>query len=159
MSVLKFANLARGELASSIGPSATSLSVGSGQGSLFPVLGSGEYFVATLIGAASPTTKEIIWVTARSGDTMTVLRAQEGTAALSWTAGDILANLVTAGSMAALLQSGQFQQQTANYALDTGTANSLVFSLDPNPGTLAGLEGAPVRVLVENTVAPSLTCA
>lgn len=49
-------------------------------GNLFPTLGTGEYFYATITSADGA--QEIVKVTARSGNGMTVVRAQEGTTAL-----------------------------------------------------------------------------
>lgn len=49
-------------------------------GSLFPALTAGQYFYATIMAADGA--QEIVKVTARSGNGMTVVRAQEGTPAL-----------------------------------------------------------------------------
>ena len=84
--VMKFTNNATSTLASGITNVATSLTVASGQGSRFPSLGAGDYFYCTL--ANSSGTVEIVKVTARSTDTFTVTRAQDGTSASAWNAGD-----------------------------------------------------------------------
>ena len=84
--VMKFTNNATSTLASGITNVATSLTVASGQGSRFPSLGAGDYFYCTL--ANSSGTVEIVKVTARSTDTFTVTRAQDGTSAAAWNAGD-----------------------------------------------------------------------
>jgi hypothetical protein len=60
--------------------------VASGQGALFPVLGAGDYFYCTLGNLAGAV--EIVKVTARSTDTMTVVRGLDGTTAAAWNAGD-----------------------------------------------------------------------
>ena len=82
---VKFANNAVGYLASSISASDVGLVVEAGQGARFPVLGASEYFFATLVNPSGEL--EIVKVTARSFDAMTILRAQEGTTARSFVAG------------------------------------------------------------------------
>ena len=85
---IKFSNNANTTLASGITAAATSLSVAAGTGAKFPTLAAGDYFFATLVSAANPSNFEIVKVTARSTDTFTITRAQEGTAALAFVAGD-----------------------------------------------------------------------
>ena len=84
--VMKFTNNATSTLASGINSSVTSLTVASGQGALFPALGAGDYFYCTLANAVG--TIEIVKVTARSTDTFTITRAQDGTTASAWSTGD-----------------------------------------------------------------------
>lgn len=150
MATLLFANFATTTIAGSITNSATAVNLASGTGALFPNPGAGEYFVGTFVDAATGLIREIVWCTARTGDSLTIVRAQEGTTGLAWDTGAVFSILWTAGQCAAMLQSGAFQQQTANYAVDSGAANSLVISLTPAPVSLADLIGAPVRVLVNN---------
>ena len=83
---IKFTNNASAELASSINNSVTTIVVAAGQGAKFPVLGSGDYFYATLVNPSN--NLEIVKVTARATDTLTVERAQDGTTAKSYNAGD-----------------------------------------------------------------------
>ena len=82
-----FTNNAATTLASSILVGATSLTVASGQGALFPTLAGGAYFYCTLSNTAG-TTIEIVKVTARSTDTFTIVRAQDNTTASAFSAGD-----------------------------------------------------------------------
>jgi len=84
--VMKFTNNATSTLAAGINSSVTSLTVATGQGALFPALGAGDYFYCTLTNAVG--TIEIVKVTARSTDTFTITRAQDGTTAASWSTGD-----------------------------------------------------------------------
>lgn len=86
--VMKFANNAASTLAGGISSSATSLSVQTGDGALFPTLGAGDYFYCTLQQAASLTSIEIVKVTARTSDTFTIVRAQDNTTALAFSAAD-----------------------------------------------------------------------
>lgn len=100
-----FANNAASTLASPINATATSLTVQSGAGAEFPNPGAGQQFAATLNDAATGLLTEIVYCTAVTGDTFTaVARGQEGTTALNWIAGDLVANLLTAGQMAAMVQ-------------------------------------------------------
>lgn len=104
MALFVFANDASSTLAAPISNSATSISLASGGGSLFPNPSAGQQFELTFNDAATGLLTEIVYCTARSGDILTVVRAQEGTIAQSWLAGDLAANLVTAGQMAAMEQ-------------------------------------------------------
>lgn len=85
MSVL-YTNNAATTLASGITNSATSLTVATGAGASFPAITNGDYFYATLENSAGA--REIVKVTARSTDTFTIVRAQDGTTAAAWNAGD-----------------------------------------------------------------------
>jgi hypothetical protein len=99
-----FANDASSTLAGPISNSATAVNLASGQGALFPNPSAGQQFALTFNDQATGLLTEIVYCTARTGDALTVVRAQEGTVAQSWLAGDLAANLVTAGQMAAMLQ-------------------------------------------------------
>jgi hypothetical protein len=99
-----WANNASSTLAGPITPSATSLTLASGTGALFPNPSAGQQFGLTLVDAATGLNTEIMYCTARTGDVCTVVRGQEGTAAQSWIAGDLAANLLTAAQLAALVQ-------------------------------------------------------
>lgn len=85
---VKFTNNASATLAASINTSVTTIIVSSTQGALFPSISGGDYFYATLVDASN--NLEIVKVTARSTDTLTVVRGQDGTTARSFTAGDKL---------------------------------------------------------------------
>lgn len=82
---VKFKNNAASTLDTAISASDVGLTVASGDGTLFPAAGSGDYFYMTI--EATDGTYEIVKVTARSGDSMTIVRAQEGTTARAFTAG------------------------------------------------------------------------
>jgi hypothetical protein len=94
---IKFTNNATATLAASISTSSTSLTVTTGQGALFPTLGAGDYFYATLTDSSN--NLEIVKITARSGDTLTAVRAQEGTTARIYVAADKLELRVTAAAL------------------------------------------------------------
>ncbi|HHH0922529.1 TPA: glycine-rich domain-containing protein, partial [Yersinia enterocolitica] len=101
------ANNASTVLSAGISASATTLTVNTGTGGLFPSPVSGtSFFKLTLIDAATGTLTEIVHVTARTGDTMTIVRGQEGTVSRLWSANDISANMMTAGTLDLFAQSG-----------------------------------------------------
>lgn len=141
-----FANNATTTLAGTLGSGASSCSVASGTGALFPSPAAGQYFCLTFTDAATGLLNEIVHVTAVSGDTFTIIRAQEGTTAVAWAIGDGAANLWTAGQAAALVEEAELQAQSTNYAVDSGTANAAVITLSPIPPNMAALVGAPIRV-------------
>jgi hypothetical protein len=62
----------------------TSLTVAAGVGATFPVMGAGDYFYATIQDVNNHF--EIVKVTARADDTMTIVRGQEGTLAIPFPA-------------------------------------------------------------------------
>ena len=95
-SSFKLKNNAVGTLIANITSSQTSITLVSGQGGNFPTLGLNEYCPATLIKADG--TVEIVKVTARTGDVLTIARGQEGTAAASFLAGDRVELRMTAGA-------------------------------------------------------------
>ena len=82
----KFTNNATATLAASLTTSSTSITVTTSQGALFPTLSAGDYFYATLTNSSNNI--EIVKITARSGDVLTATRAQDNTAARTWSAGD-----------------------------------------------------------------------
>lgn len=93
---IKVANNAFGTLAAGINSSATSITLTTGQGARFPSLGAGDYFYATLIDTSN--NLEIVKVTARSTDVLTVVRAQESTTARAYVAGDRIEIRLTAAT-------------------------------------------------------------
>lgn len=80
-----FKNNAVTTLGSSILSTDTSMSVASGTGALFPTTTSG-YFHAALVNSLNQV--EYVKVTSRTSDTFTIVRAQDGTTARAYTAGD-----------------------------------------------------------------------
>jgi len=98
MALNQFTNNAGTTLASGITNSATSLTVSTGSGALFPTLTGSQYFYCTL-QQASGGALEIVKVTARSTDTFTIVRAQDGTTALSFVTGDYVQLRLTAADL------------------------------------------------------------
>lgn len=91
---IKLANNVGSRLSSPISESDTAISVLAGEGVKFPTLAEGETFPVTVVKADG--TLEIMRCTARSGDMLTVLRAQEGTAPQEFSIGDRIELRITA---------------------------------------------------------------
>jgi len=81
---LKITNNASSIIPSTIASGDTSITVTTGDGAKFPILGAGEFFFLTLVDTNN--NFEIVKVTARTDDTMNIVRAQENTAAMPFPA-------------------------------------------------------------------------
>lgn len=103
---LKISNNATTTIQSAVLASDLAVTVAPGSGALFPVLGVGDFFFATLSSVAGGV--EIVKVTARSGDTMTIVRAQEGTVPLPFIVGSRFEIRVTAASLQGYIDSLDF---------------------------------------------------
>lgn len=99
---IKFTNNASATLATSINTSVTTVQVTAGQGGQFPALSVGEYFYATLVDSSN--NLEIVKVTARSSDSLTVVRGQDNTVPRAFVAGDKIELRTTAAALNAILQ-------------------------------------------------------
>ena len=89
-----FKNNAKTTLGADLNDSATSATVA--DGSVFPSLGSGEFFFCTFDDG---TNNEIVKVTGRSSNTLTIVRAQDNTSARSFSTGDDAQLRVTAATL------------------------------------------------------------
>jgi hypothetical protein len=140
MSIL-YTNNAATNLSASILSSATSLTVTSGTGVLFPSPTNGDYFLVTLQGI-SGTPTEIVKVTARSTDTFTIVRGQEGTTASAFTGGDKVELRITAAAMNGAVYSGlaggiiteNSNTGTVSYTISTGKNAMSVGPITLNSG-------------------------
>jgi hypothetical protein len=104
MATILFANNAASTLSANITSGATTLSVANA--TAFPNPSAGQYFLITMIPASSGVPGEIMQVTGVSGTTFTVVRGQEGTTPTAYSAGDAVANQLTAGSLENFQQTG-----------------------------------------------------
>jgi len=86
MTQFVFANNVNTTLASAVSNTATSVTLASSAN--LPTLSAGQVMPLTLNDAATGQVYEIMYVTAISGPTLTVTRAQEGTGAQNWNTGD-----------------------------------------------------------------------
>jgi hypothetical protein len=143
-------NNAATTLAGDITNVATTANLASGAGALMPNPGANQYFLLTFVDQATGLVNEIVKVTNMTGDTITTMvRGQEGTAALAWAAGSIAAVYVTAGTIENLAQPPDLLAQAGDFGVDTGTANAMVVTVSisgTNPVSLAAIKGAPMRL-------------
>ena len=112
-----FSNNATTTLSANITNVATSISVVTGKGELFASPTGGDYELLTITDG---TNYEIVKCTARSTDTLTVTRAQEGTTARTWSAGATVAGYITKGTLEEL----RMQGAGSNAILIGGSATS-----------------------------------
>lgn len=111
-----YANLAKSTLASGISDVATSLAVQVGHGSKFPNPPAGQYFKARIKDAGG--NWEIVHCTARSVDTLTITRGQEGTVARAFAGGDNIEVVVTKETLETFTQRGVEETIDGNRILD-----------------------------------------
>ncbi len=113
-----FANNVQTTLASAASSTATTLTLASSAN--LPALAAGQIMPITLNDAATGTIYEICYVTAISGATLTVNRAQEGTTAQNWSVGDYAFAAWTAGTVQGFLQ--------IPYSISSGTNGQITAS-------------------------------
>lgn len=133
-----YANNAYGLLASSASAIATTLTLTSGNGARFPNPTGGDFFLLTLIGLdgnGNEASWEIVKCTARSTDTLTVVRAQESTTAGIWAGGTRVELRATAGGFGTYLVGNQSISVTGDASGSGTTAISLTLA---NSGASAG---------------------
>ena len=97
MAEILFTNFAHSQIAAGINDSATTLLLETGHGARFPNPSGGDFFYVTLENASL--VREIVKVTARSTDTLTIVRGQDNTTAVSWSAGDTVALRLNAAAI------------------------------------------------------------
>jgi len=95
--VAKVTNNAISLVPNALASTATTITLTSGDGSKFPALGVDDFFFLTLIDVAG--NFEIVKVTTRVDDTLTVTRGQEGTLAIPFPANSRAELRVTAASV------------------------------------------------------------
>jgi microcystin-dependent protein len=98
---IKLANNAVSRLSGNITNSATTLNLVPGDGVKFPALLAGDWFPCTLVNANGDI--EVIRVTERSTDSLTIVRAQEGTIAREFLAGDRIELRLTVAAMSEII--------------------------------------------------------
>ena len=127
-----FKNNAKTTLASSLSNSATSATVT--DGSVFPSLSAGKFFLITFDDGSN---NEICKCTARSGNTLTIVRAQESTTARAFSSGDAAEGRVTAGVLETIQENiaAKSANQTVFNATTAGGATT--YNIGTNPGVEA----------------------
>lgn len=130
-------NRARGTLASSIASTNTALYLATGQGAAFPALGASQYFYATLLAPSG--VYEIVKVTARAAEVLTVVRGAESTTPVSFPAGTIVELRVTAQAVSDAAYDAATAVFTSMFATSIPTADfSGVPTYADNAAAVAG---------------------
>lgn len=140
-------NNAVGYLANAIAAVDTSIALTTGSGAAFPALSAGQYFYATIADTAG--VYEVIKVTARTTDTLTAVRAQEGTTAAAFGSGSRVEARVTAQSVVDAIT----DRVTATAVLPSYATNALKY-LRVNSGATA-VEWATVAAGTGDVVGPA----
>jgi len=134
-------------LAADITDTATSILLSAGQGSRFPNIIAGDWMYLTLFDKNNDS--EIVKVTHVAGDTLTVVRAQDGTVAQAWTASGTRAeHRETAGFVDALKADLDAAISAGGYAF-TG---ALTLAGDPTAADMLMTKG-----YADTTYLPSTT--
>ncbi|MEO6825320.1 MAG: hypothetical protein ABI167_11480 [Nitrosospira sp.] len=134
---LKFSNFGKAAVSSAPGgTTGLSFTVEAGKGSLFPVLGSGDYFYGIFKDASG--NREIVKIEARSADSLTIAadgRGLDGTATRTWAAGDYFVAGIThialeeSLSNTSLIALGALRPATDKFAYFSGTDTASLTSL------------------------------
>ena len=126
---VKFTNNAKTTLASSLTNVATSASVV--DGSVFPTLGAGEYFYCTFDDGSN---NEIVKVTARSGNTLTIVRGVDNTSARAFSSGDSAELRATAGLLTDIQENiaAKSANQTVYNTTTASSATDYDIGIDPS---------------------------
>jgi len=99
---LKTANNAASIIPNAVASGDTTVVVSTGDGAKFPILGVDDYYFMTIIDTNN--NFEIVKVTARTDDIMTIVRAQENTTAMPFPANSRAELRVTAENVSVLNQ-------------------------------------------------------
>jgi hypothetical protein len=151
MTTFLFANNISTNLAGSVSTSATTITLASAA-NLPGTIPFGSVLVLTLNDVATRGNFEVIYATARSGTTLTVERAQEGTAALSWLTGDYVYSGPTAGQQESFGQEGAANTWTgANtfnepVSIGNATAPGEAITLGQAESDFAAINGSASQV-------------
>jgi hypothetical protein len=132
--LVRFSNNAVSRLAANLSSSGLTVSLTPGDGSKFPALTGSQYFMATLVKTDG--TSEVVKVTARSTDTLTIVRAVESvggsSTAYAFSAGDRIEMRLTAGALGGELDrldaasiTGALNKNS-NYTITAADVTSLV---------------------------------
>lgn len=137
----RFSNSASATLAASLSSVATSLTVSAGTGALFPSLSAGQVFNAVLMDSSN--NLEIVQVTARVADTFTIVRAQEGTTARSYSSGDRVELRMTAAALDNFVQLDGAQTISGVKTFSNGIVANVTGNLTGNvTGNVSGNAGS-----------------
>ncbi|SEH89837.1 tail fiber domain-containing protein [Paraburkholderia hospita] len=150
---LKLANNAASKFAIGISTTDTLIAVTPGDGAKFPALGAGDWFPLTCV--KSDGSFEVMRGTARATDQITVTRAQEGTAPLTFVPGERVELRITSAGFGAYLQAGDLATAgaAAGFLIKTGAGgtDSLYMPISGDgPRVNATTTGTERSLLVQN---------
>lgn len=132
-------NLANGLLQGSLDTTSTTVNLQSGYGNIMPAVP--FYITVTPFGQLSTMgNSEIMQVTARSGDTLTVVRGQRGTTAKSFINGDVISNGIYTEDIDEKATKLSIPNGTVPYRQGVGSGepdSSMLISDNATAGTLA----------------------
>lgn len=152
---VKISNNATSTLSANISNSDTAIALPTGDGAKFPSLSGSDWFPATIVDASGNI--EIVKVTARASDTLTVSRGQEGTTARAFVAGCRIDLRLTAAAIAEI-QTNIADLQTL--AATLAPLDSAALTGDPTaPTPTAGDDSTAVATtdFVVNAIAAGVT--
>lgn len=142
MTQFLFSNNASSTLRTDLGAGSLAITLPTGEGAKYPSPGGGQACVLTIEDRRSGR-MEIVWMTARSTDVLTVVRGQEGTSDQNFLAGAIISCRVTKGVLE-YLQS--LIASAGGYDIATADARFVHLAGDTLTGALT-LFGAPTLSL------------
>lgn len=140
MATFVFANFFQTTLSAAVTTGATSISVASGTGA--PTIAAGQQWAIVVQSAATPSVREIMYVTAVAGAAFTVVRGQEGTTAQAWSVADNVFGTNTAGQMAA---AGQLAGTQSWSGANTFTGAVAVINATPGDANPVPITQADAR--------------
>lgn len=130
-----FSNRAKSQLTKAITSNDTTLTIMSGDGSLFPAISTtGGAFPVTLVSSNNSEQSEIVYCISRNGDTFTVIRAQENTLPLPFQSGDIVSLNMTAALYRRFPQAGWLGKFSQEIAQSPGGYQKGALVCDSTPG-------------------------
>jgi len=146
MTIFTFVNNVNTTLAGSVSNSAGTITLSSTQ-NLPTSIPAGKVLVITLNDAATRGNYEIVYATAISGATLSVLRGQDGTSPLAWLTGDFAFSPPTAGQQASFGQLADNNTWTGNNTFNdpvgvgSAVASGQAITLGQADATFALLDG------------------
>lgn len=164
MTQFVFSNNINTTLATAISASSTSITLASAA-NLPASIPTGYYLALTLNDAATRQNFEIVYAIPQTitGSTLTVIRAQEGTTALSWLVGDFLYSPPTAGQMQSFGAAGVTSFNTRSGAvtlISSDVTTALGYTpFDEAGGTIGGDTSVTGKLDVTSTFYTSGTTA
>lgn len=166
-------NLAQGLLNAGIGASATTVVLQTGQGGLFPSTFPFLAVIEKYDGQSRVTQREMVKVTNRSGDTLTVVRSAgsvpaaynsttQGTTAFAFDSGDALTHIVSAEQIkdiqdeivAKLSKSGGVMTGQMEQAKGTNIASAATVDLGASTGNFAHITGTTTITSLGSSASP-----